>query len=216
MKRSILLALVAALALALGANATASADAGVQTAAKKKAGKKKAAKCNAKPKAKKKGKARKSLAADSAAKKKGKRKASKCKAKPKQKAAPKPTPTNPVPNTPAPPTPGPGNAFTDGIYKDPGNNLQVDVTGDVVVVRFPLLSGNGCSGGALIGGDGPITRAGDEAKSNGSIDTSAFSVQWDLAVDQKLLGYRLSITQSMQLPSPCEHAKVLGGVLVKQ
>jgi hypothetical protein len=98
-KRSILLALVAALTLALGAGtATAAVDGGAQTAAKKKAGKKKAAKCKtAKKKAKGKARARKSLAAaDSAAKKgkakgkkKAKRKCGKAKAKPKAKPSPR-------------------------------------------------------------------------------------------------------------------------------
>ncbi len=104
MKRSILLALVAALTLALGAGtATAAVDGGAQTAAKKKAGKKKAAKCKtAKKKAKGKAKARKSLAAaESAAKKgkaKGKKKAKrKCaKAKPKPKVAPRKRSRNPI------------------------------------------------------------------------------------------------------------------------
>ncbi len=108
MKRTILLALVAALMLALGAGtATAAVDGGAQTAAKKKAGKKKAAKCKAaKKKAKGKAKARKSLAAaDSAAKKgkakgkrKAKRKCAKAKAKPKPKSNPKTSPRKRVRN----------------------------------------------------------------------------------------------------------------------
>jgi hypothetical protein len=101
-RRTIMLALVAALALALGAgSATAAVDGGAQTAAKKKAGKKKAAKCKAaKKKAKGKAKARKSHAvADSAAKKKAGKKKGKAKcAKPKAKAKPKSSPRKRVRN----------------------------------------------------------------------------------------------------------------------
>jgi len=179
-RRSILLALVAALALAVGINATASAiagDSGAQATAKKKAGKKKAAKCPAKPKAKK--KAGKSLA-DSAAKKKGKKKAAKCKPKKKAKAKPKATP------------PG-AFTLTDGTYGDATafNELRVSGGGTTAVLRSELSCFLYTSQSV------PLTINGNTAKASGEHDLSVAGepahVKWSLTV-QSTLDYTLQIS----------------------
>jgi hypothetical protein len=110
-RRSILLALVAALALALVANVTTAVADGAQTAAKKKAAKK----C-AKPK-KGKNKAGKSLA-DSAAKKKGKKKAA-CKPKAKKKGKAQ-------------------SKLADGKYSHDGTTLTVSNGGTTAQLGTPL------------------------------------------------------------------------------
>lgn len=209
MKRSILLALVAALALAVGVNASASASAGApadaQTTAKKKAGKKKAgkrkaAKCKtAKKKGKARGKARRSLADGAQAKRKGKKKAARCKAKPKKKGRAKPK----------------AGAFklADGSYRHESESVTVVVTGGGTQARasFPLPC-------ILFGGsDMPLTTSGDRATASERYDQPIAGfpslVTWALTV-RSTLDYTLRTSWDIGAGA-CTGQKTFSGRLVK-
>jgi len=188
-RRSILLALVAALALAVGVNATASAtagDSGAQATAKKKA-----AKCPAKPKKGKK-KAGKSLA-DSAAKKK----AAKCKAKPKKKKAK------------AKPKAG-AFKLTDGTYN--GEDVHVTVTdgGTQARVGFPV------SCFLFSGEKAPLKTSGNTVTASETYTKPIAGVEskitWSLTV-QSTLDYKLET--SWDVGGVCTGQKTFSGRLVK-
>lgn len=117
MKKSILLALVAALAIAVGTSSVATAGAGDAAQASAKKGKGKGKGCKGK-----KGKAKGKSFALASAKGKAKGKGKGCKGKgPKPKPQPAPMLPAPPPPAPAPPTPDPPESSdwppSDGVYE---------------------------------------------------------------------------------------------------
>ena len=195
MRRSILLAFVAALALAIGLNTVASAGVGAGAEA---TAKKKVAKCGTKKKAKK--KAGKSAADGSAAAKKGKKKA----ACPKKKAKAKPKA---------------GAKLGDGTYEDAAKGLTVTVTGNGTQANISGVSSK-CSGGLGIQLKGLIAPQGSTVK--GSSTTTIFggygTVKWTLIVTPSNLKYQFDTDWNTQFPEqdPCQDSKSLTGTLKKQ
>lgn len=191
MKRSALLALVAALALAAGVNVSAVADTGAQASAKKVA-KKKAAKCKTAKK-----KAGKSLA-DSAKKKK----AAKCKkAKPKSKAKPK----------------GPAAAFGDGAYEDASRQVTAKVSGGKVSLTF-VGNLDSCMPDAKLEGTATLTNVGTARRgSYSSPVTDGLSYDWTLTV-QSDLSYEILVTyrRSGENLAPCEMKITHRGTFTKK
>jgi hypothetical protein len=197
MRRSILLAFVAALALAIGLNTAASAGVGAdaQATAKKKAAKKNCGKKKAKKKAGK-------SAADgsAAAKKKGKKKAA-CKPKKKAKAKPK----------------GPTASFGDGSYADSAHNVEVEVSanGTQALVRPPV---NQCMGGFPIQLIGPLAKKGSAYEaSDTETPGGAGTIKWTLTV-QSGLAYKLDTVYDIAFPDsdPCHDEVSIKGTLKKQ
>jgi hypothetical protein len=175
MRRSILLAIVAALALTIGMSTVASAGAGTGARA---TAKKKAAKCNTKKKAKK--KAGKSALDGSAAK----NRASKC--KPKKKAKKK------------------AATFGDGVYEDKAHGVTAEVSGKGTQVLI-RITGSKCVGRALIVLRGPLTHKGSTAGASGTENVGGTgTVKWKLTV-QDGLAYQLDTTWDITFPGsdPC-------------
>lgn len=209
MKRSVLLAIVAAVALAAGLTASAAAtDAGTATVAQKAKSKKKGkakAKCPAKKKAK--GKARKAQA-DAAAKKKAKKKAAKCKqAKPKKKGKAQPKGKG---------KPKPGAAIVpDGLYKDAAKQVDVEVSGNgtKAKVTFPPLK---CTAGMRLPIGGDLASSGGKVRVNqeDKLFGGAGRVWWSITIDANL-SYTLSASWYVQFPdqAACEEEMRASGKL---
>lgn len=189
MRRSILLAVVAALALAIGMSTAASAgvDPGAQATAKKKA-----AKCKAKKKKAKRKAGKSAVDGTTAAKKKAK-----CKAKAKKKAKKKPAA---------------GTAFGDGVYEDKAHSVTAEVTGKGTQVLVRTV-GSKCVGRALIALRGPLTQKGSAAEASATENVGgAGTVKWKLTV-QDGLAYQLDTTWDIAFPDtdPCHEAVTIKG-----